>query len=154
MTQCGHWIYTHATLDFLNLLHCLWAPLSHFFLFEHPWSIFFPWASLTHFLILHSHEFLLTLLGFLSPVILFFILRAHRLSTNPLFSCVITSGLLWSILTFLHLIIPLSLLLLSLSSFRPICFPQGPFAFLKAHLFTLWVYNLLFLSFRLNSFFF
>ena len=41
MTQYGHWIYTHATLGFLDPLHCLWAPLSHFFPL---------WASLAHLL--------------------------------------------------------------------------------------------------------
>ena len=40
MTQYGHWIYTHATLRFLDPLHCLWAPLSHFFLLGHPRPIF------------------------------------------------------------------------------------------------------------------
>ena len=42
MTQYGHWIYTYATLGFLDPLHCLWALLSHFFLLMHPWPIFFP----------------------------------------------------------------------------------------------------------------
>ena len=39
MTQYGHWIYTHATLGFLDPLHCLWAPLAHFFLLGHLWPI-------------------------------------------------------------------------------------------------------------------
>ena len=68
MTQYGHWIYTHATLGFLNPLQCLWVPLSHFFLLEHLWPICFPWVSLTHFLTLHSHRILLTLLDFLGPI--------------------------------------------------------------------------------------
>ena len=42
------------------------------------------WASLAHFLILHSHEVLLTLLGFFGPITLSFILGAHGLSINPL----------------------------------------------------------------------
>ena len=129
MTQYGYWIYTQATLGFLNPLHCLWAPLSHFSLLEYPWPICFPWASLAHFLVLHSHEFLLTLLGFPGPITLFFILGAHGLSANPLLSYFIISGLFRPILTFLHLIIPMSLLLLSLGSFRPICFHQGPFIY-------------------------
>ena len=41
MTQYGHWIYTHATLGFFDLLHCLWASLAHFFLLGHPWPISF-----------------------------------------------------------------------------------------------------------------
>ena len=40
ITQYGHWIYTHATLGFLDPLHCLWAPLAHFFLLGHPRPIF------------------------------------------------------------------------------------------------------------------
>ena len=51
MTQHGHchWIYTHATLNFLDPLHCLWASLSiSFFLgildpfafLRYPWPIF------------------------------------------------------------------------------------------------------------------
>ena len=129
MTQYGHWTYNHATLGFLDPLHCLWAPLSRFFLLGHPWPICFAWASLAHFLILHSHGLLLTLLSFLSPIILSFILEAHGLSINPLLSCFITSGLLWHILTFLHHIMPMVLLLLSLGSFWPICFLQGPFIY-------------------------
>ena len=129
MTQYGHWIYTHATLGFLDSLHCLWAPLSNFFLLGHPWPICFPWASSAHFLILHSHGLLLTLLGFPGPITLSFILGAHRLSINPLLSYFITLGLLWPILTFLHHIMPMSFPLLSLGSFRPICFPQGPFIY-------------------------
>ena len=103
------------------------AFLSHFSLLEHPWPICFPWASsLAHFLTLHSHELLLILLGFPGPTTLFF---AHGLSTNPLLSYFITSGLLRLILTFLHLIMPMSLLFLSLDSFRPICFSQDPFIY-------------------------
>ena len=36
MTQYGHLIYTYATLGFLDLLHCLWALLVHFFILGHP----------------------------------------------------------------------------------------------------------------------
>ena len=113
---------------FLDPLHCLWALLSHFFLLEHPWPICFPWVSSAHFLILHTHGLLLTLLGFPDPITLSF-LGAHEFSINPLLSYFITSSLLRPILTFLHLIIPMGLLLLSLGSFRPICFSQGPFIY-------------------------
>ena len=106
-----------------------------------------PWASSAHLLILHSYRLLLTLLGFPDPIIVSFILEAHGLSINPLLSYFITSGLLWPILTFLHHIIPMSLLLLSLGSFRPICFPQGLFIYFIG----LWS---IFLSFGLNDFFF
>jgi len=124
-----YWIYTCVTLGSLNPLHCLWAPLSHFFLLGHPWLIWFPWVSLAHFLVLHSYGFLLTLLDFLGPIVLSFILGVHGLSINPLLFYFITSGLLQPILTFLHNIMPMGLLLLSLGFFRPVCFPQGSFIY-------------------------
>ena len=34
---------------FFDPLHCLWAPLAHFFLLGHPWPIFFPSASSTYY---------------------------------------------------------------------------------------------------------
>ena len=121
------------------ILVLLWAFLTHYiaygllcpisFLFGHPWPICFPWASMAHFLILHSHGLLLTLLGFPNPITLSFILGAHGLSINLLLFYFITLSLLWPILTFLHHIMPMSLLLLSLGSFRSICFPQGPFIY-------------------------
>ena len=121
------------------ILMLLWAFLTHYitcgllcpisFIFGHPWRICFPWASMAHFLILHSHGLLLTLLGFPNPITLSFILGAHGLSINLLLFYFITLSLLWPILTFLHHIMPMSLLLLSLGSFRPICFPQGPFIY-------------------------
>ena len=132
MTQYGYWIYTHAILGFLNPLHCLWAPLSHFFLLEHPWPICFPWAFLAHFLTLQSHGLLLTLFCFLGPISSSFIYGAHGFSINLLLSYFIILGLLWSILTFLLHIMPISLLLLSLGSFRPICFSQDPFIYFMA----------------------
>ena len=111
------------------LTHYMWAHLAHFFLLGHHWPICFPWASSAHFLILYSHGFFLTRLGFLVPITVSFILGAHELSINPLLSYFVTSGLLWSILTFLHHIMPISLLLLSLGPFRPICFSQGSFIY-------------------------
>ena len=79
------------SLDFM----LLWAFLTHYiargllcpisFILEHPWPICFPQASLAHFLTLHSHGLLLTLLGFPDLITLFFILGAHGLSTNPYF---------------------------------------------------------------------
>ena len=96
------------------------------------------WASLAHLLFLgiigpfpnlHSYGLLLTLLSFTGPIALSFILGAHGFSINLLLSYFITLDLLWPILTFLHRIMPMSLLLLSLSSFRPVCFPQGPFIY-------------------------
>ena len=63
-------------------------------------------------------------------------------SLTPYF---LTLGLPCPILTFLHHIIPMDLLLPSLGSFRPICFPQDPLVFL-------WAYDPLFLPFRFNGF--
>ena len=102
------------------------SPLAHFFLLGHPQPICFPWASSAHFLILHSHGLLLTLFSFPDPITVSFILGAHGLSINPLLSYFVTLVLLWPILTFLHHIMPMSLLSLSGGSFRPVCFPQGP----------------------------
>ena len=117
----------------------LWAFLTHYiacgvlcpipFLFGHPWPICFLLASLAHFLILYSHGFLLILLDFLDPITLSFILGAHGFSINPLLFYFITSGLLWLIFTFLLHVMPMNLLLLSLDSFRPICFPQDSFIY-------------------------
>ena len=116
------------------ILMLLWAFLTHYiacgllcpisFLFGHPWPICFPWASMAHFLILHSHGLLLTLLGFPNPITLSFILGAHGLSINLLLFYFITLSLLWPILTFLHHILPMSLPILSLQA--PLG-PQGPF---------------------------
>ena len=94
----------------------------------------YPWASLKHFLILHSHGFLLTLLGFPNPIVLSFILGARGLSINPLLFYFITSGLLWLILTFLHHIMLMSLLLLSLGSSRPIYLLYRPMIHCFCHL--------------------
>ena len=66
IAQYYHWAHTHDVLGFLCPFHCFRAPLAHFILLDilspfhflrHPWPI--P--------ILHSHEFLLNLLGFSSP---------------------------------------------------------------------------------------
>ena len=75
------------------LLYYLRAPMFHLFPLRHPWPIFFSWASLSLFLTLHSHGFLLTPLGFLGPITLYFILRAHGLPINPLLSLL---ALLWA----------------------------------------------------------
>ena len=124
---------------FFDPLHCLWAPWPISSSLSILGPFFFPWASSTHFLSLgHPRPISNSVfpwaftnsLAFPSPITISFILRVHGFSINPLLSYFITSGLLWSILTFLHRIIPMGLLLLSLGSFRPICFPQGPFIYL------------------------
>ena len=104
-------------LGFLDPFHCLRASLAHFFLIGHPWPI----------LTMHSHRFLLTLLGFPSSITISFTFGVHRLSLNPLLTYFITLGLPRPILTF---ILPMGLLLLSLSSFRSACFFQCPFIIL------------------------
>ena len=68
------------------LLHGLQAPASHLFPPGRPWPIYFFWASLVLFLTLCSYGFLLTPLGFLSPITLSFILGAYGLAINPLLS--------------------------------------------------------------------
>ena len=127
-SQCSSMVirFTYVTLGFLGPKHCLWAPLVHSLLLGHPWPICFPWVSSAHFLILHSHELLLILLGFSGPITISFILGAHELSINPLLSYFITSELLWLILTFLHHIMSMGLLFLSPGSFRPIYLFYGP----------------------------
>ena len=116
--------------DFLDPFHCLCALLSHFFLLEHPWPICFLWASLAHFLILHTHGLLLTLSSFPGSITSFLILRAHGFSVNSLlFSYFIISSLLWPIITLLHHIMPICLLSLFSGSFRPFYFPQGPLVY-------------------------
>ena len=107
----------------LDLLMLLWAFLTHYTAYGLLWPICFPWAFSAHFLILYSHGLLLTPLDFPDPITISFILKAHWLPINPLLSYFITLNLLWPILTFLHHIMPMGLLLLSLGSFRPICFP-------------------------------
>ena len=111
------------------ILILFWASLTHYTTCGLPWPTSFSLGILSPFLILHSHGLLLTLLGFPGPISISFILGVHELSINPLLSYFITSGLLWSILTFLHHIMLMGLLFLSLDSFRPICFPQGPFVY-------------------------
>ena len=169
----------YAVLGFLGSFHCFQAPLSHFFLlgilgpfhhfraplshlssfvpfysFRHPRPVsslsgsFIPFYSFRHprpIPILYSHGPLLSLLGFPGPnyhIIYFWGLCAfHQLLTHLIQYFVP----LWPILAFLDHILPMGLLFLSPDSFRPVCF-------LKAHLFILWAYDPLFLSFGLNGF--
>ena len=120
------------SLDFM----LLWAFLTHYiargllcpisFILEHPWPICFPQASLAHFLTLHSHGLLLTFLDFPDLITLFFILGAHGLSTDPYFLASLSRACCGPFLLFLHLIIPMGLLFLSLGSSRPIYLLYGP----------------------------
>ena len=120
--------------------------MSHLFSLGHPWPICFPWASLTIFLTLRSHGFLLTPLSFLDPITLSFILGTHGLAINPLLSLL---ALLRAYVTHSHFSTSHTahefVTSLSLGSFRPICF-------LKAHLFISWTCDPLFLLLGLNGF--
>ena len=116
----------------------LWAFLTHSIAYGLLWHISFslgilsPFSFLGHpwpIPILHSHGFLLTLLGFLGPITISFTFGVYGLSVNPLLTYFIILGLFWPILTFL---LPMGLLLLSLGSFRPTCFLRGLFIILWA----------------------
>ena len=133
----SHFIF----LGILGPFHHFQVPLSHsgsfvpFYSFGHPRSI--P--------ILYSHGPLLSLLGFPDSnyhILYFLGLWAFH---QPLTHLIQYFGPLWLILTFLHDILLIGLLFLSPGSFRPIFF-------LKVHLFILWVYDPLFLPFKLNGF--
>ena len=122
-----------------------WAPLAHFILLGHPRAASFPWASPAHsnppFPWVFAKSF-----GLLRPKLPYPLLSGFiGFSTNPyLLNSFL--GLLRPILAcFPFLIMPIGLLLLSLDSFRPVCFPWDPFAILQA-------YGPLFRSFGLNCF--
>ena len=140
------------TFELLCPILFFWAPSSHFIAFGLLCPILFFWASLAHFItfrflcpIRASHGPLLSLLGFPDSnyhILYFWGLWAFH---QPLTHLIQYFGPLWPILTFLHDILLIGLLFLSLGSFRPIFF-------LKVHLFILWVYDPLFLPFKLNGF--
>ena len=120
MTQYDH-------LGFV--LHCLWTLLSHLFPLRHPWSTSFPWASLALFLTLHSHELLLTPLGFPDPITLSFILGAHGLAISPLLSLL---ALLWACCGLFSLFYITYCLWVCFSLFGLLLarlLPQGPFVY-------------------------
>ena len=140
----------HGPILLLGLHSCYFRLfLTHYIAYRLPWPIssslgvfgLFPFLGYPRpILILHSPGPLLTLLGFSSPITLSFILSAHGLSINPLLSYFITSSLLWLILTFLHHIMPMGLLFLSLDSFyahfllsRPIYLFYGPIIYCSCH---------------------
>ena len=58
-----------------------------YFSLRHPWPICFIWASLSLLLTLHSHELLLTSLGFLGPITSFSSLGFMGLPLTPYFLC-------------------------------------------------------------------
>ena len=115
------------------LLHHWRAPVSHLFSLGRLGPVYFPRASLTLFLNLHSHGLLLNSLGFPGPITLSLILEVHRLAINPLLYLL---SLFWACrgpFSLFHIITAHGLLFLSfrvpISSFtssRLICLSQGP----------------------------
>ena len=112
----------------------------------HPWSICFLWASLTLLLTLHSHEFLLTSLGFPGPITLFSSLGFMGLPLTPYF-------------LYLHYFRPAmahSHFSISYTAYGYTIslFPGffKPIYLLKTHLFISWVCDPLFLPLGSNGF--
>ena len=122
-----------------------WAS-SLLFSLEHPWPFCFLQASLALLLTLHSHGFLLTLLGFHGPIILFSSLGFMGLPLIPYFLCL---HYFESTVTHSYFSISYTAYRYAISLFpgflKPICL-------FKAHSFTSWAYNLLFLPLRPNGF--
>ena len=100
----------------------LWAFEAHFII----------WVSLAHFIFsyfLHSHGFLLNLLGFPDPIKTSFAFGFISLRTNPIYQFLSLgfSGPLFAF--FLFLMILMGLLLHSLELPRPVCFLWGHLLF-------------------------
>ena len=138
MAQYGHWFFYYITGGLL-------CPIC--FLLGVPGP--FAFLGLPSPLTLHSHGFLLSSLGFPSPIILSFILEAHGLAINLLLSLL---SLLWAYSHFFISYTAHGLLFfffffffLFPGSFKPIY----PF---KAHLFISWACDPLFLPLGLNGF--
>ena len=116
------------------------------FSLEHSWPICFLWASLSLLLTLHSHELLLTSLGFPDPITLFSSLEFMDLSLTPYFLCLHYFGLAVALS---HFFISYTAhgyaIFLFPSSFKPTCL-------FKAHLFISWACDLLFLLLGPNGF--
>ena len=115
------------------LLHHWRASVSHLFSFGRLGPVCFPWASSALFLTLHFHGLLLNSLGFLGPITLSLILRAHGLAINPLLSLLSYFG---SAMTYSHfstsytahglLFLSFQAPLSPFTSSRPICLSHGP----------------------------
>ena len=120
VAQHYHWAST--ILGFLGPFHCFRASLAHFILL----SILDPFHLLGHprFIpILHSHWFLLNLLGFPSPNYHILYFGVYGLFHQSFIYLILYFGLLWPILAcFLFLIMFMGLPLISLGSFGPTCF--------------------------------
>ena len=105
----------------------------------HPWPIFFLWASLALLLTLHSHGFLLTSLGFPSPITLFSSLGFMGLPLTPYFLC---SCYFESAVAHSHFSISYTTHGYDISLFPDFFKPIHLF---KAHLFISWACNPLFM---------
>ena len=112
----------------------------------HPWPICFLWASLTLLLTLHSHELLLTSLGFPDPITLFSSLGFISLSLIPYFLCLHYFGLATTLSHFstLYTVHGYAISLFP-GFFKPTCL-------FKAHLFISWACDPLFLPLGSNGF--
>ena len=122
VAQHYHWVNIHAVFGFLGPFHRFRASFAHFILL----GILSPFHLLGHLQlisILHSHGFLLSLLGFPGPNYHILYFGVYGLFHQPLIYLILYFGILWPIFAcFLFLIMPMSLPLLSLGSFGPACF--------------------------------
>ena len=153
MTQYDHWAFYYIACE---LICPIYFPL------RHPWPICFPWVSSAIFSNSAFPRAFTNSFGLSWPNYLIFHHWASWAFYQTLtFFIRITLGLLWLILTFLHHILPMSLLLLSLrapltpfASLRLICLFYGPMIHYSCHL-SLMVFYLLANSFlpMLLSFF-
>ena len=112
---------------------------------RHPWPICFLWASLALLLTLHSHEFLLTSLGFPDPITLFLSLGFMGLPLTPYFLCLHYFG---PAVAYFHFSI------YTAHGYAISLFPGffKPIFLFKTHLFISWACDPLFLPLRPNGF--
>ena len=129
-------------LVFLLMSSCV----SFVFSLGHPWPICSLWASLALLLTLHSHGFLLTSLGFPSPITLFSSLGFMGLPLTPYFLCLHYFG---PVVALSHFSTSYTAYGYAISLFPGFFKPTCLF---KAHLFISWAYDPLFLPFGPNSF--
>ena len=113
---------------------------------RHSWPICFIWVSLVLLLTLHSHEFLLTSLGFLGPITLFSSLRFIGLPLTLYFLCLHHFGptMALSHFSISHTAHGYAIFLFP-GSFKPTCL-------FKTHLFISWTCDPLFLPLGPNGF--
>ena len=115
-------------------------------LLSFPWPVCFLWASSALLLILHSHELLLTSLGFPGLITLFSSLGFMGLPLTPYFLCLHYFGPAVALSHFSTSYIAHGYAI----SFFPGFFK--PTCLFKAHLFIYWACNSLFLPFGPDNF--